>query len=113
MSAADTNVIRVDDMTGANWTSISVGTFAPHTIAIDSSGMVLLGNGYNAQIVDSEATVLTSNINGLVQGVYVSVYGAVPTTVAQPASFGDQLHASGADVFRRTWARPARRRPSP
>src|SRR5579863_7653586 len=78
------NVIRVDDMTGANWTSISLGTFAPHTIAIDSSGMVMLGNGYNAQIVDSEAAVLTSNITGLVQGVYVSVYGAVPLSLPDP-----------------------------
>ena len=82
--ADGTNVIRVDDMTGANWTSISVGTFAPHTIAIDSSGMVVLGNGYNAQIVDSEAAVLTSNISGLVQGVYVSVYGAVPLSLPSP-----------------------------
>ena len=82
--ADGTNVIRVDDMTGANWTSISVGTFSPHTLAIDSSGMIVLGNGYNAQIVDSEAAVLTSNISGLVQGVYVSVYGAVPLSLATP-----------------------------
>jgi hypothetical protein len=79
-----TNVIRVDDMTGANWTSISVGTFAPHTIAVDSSGMVLLGNGYDAQIVDSESAVFTSNISGLVNGVYVSVYGAVPVPLPSP-----------------------------
>jgi len=82
--ADGTSVVRVDDMTGANWSSISVGTFAPHTIAVDSSGMVVLGNGYNAQIVDSEATVLTSNINGLVQGVYLSVYGAVPLSLPSP-----------------------------
>jgi streptogramin lyase len=82
--ADGTNVIRVDDMTGANWTSIGVGTFAPHTIAIDASGMVMLGNGYNAEIVDSEATVLTSNISGLVNGVYVSVYGAVPVSLPTP-----------------------------
>jgi streptogramin lyase len=82
--ADGTAVIRVDDMTGANWTSISVGTFVPHTIAIDSSGMVVLGNGYNAQIVDSEAAVLTSNISGLVRGVYVSVYGAVPLSLPTP-----------------------------
>src|SRR5579872_649872 len=82
--ASGTNIIRVDDMTGANWTSISDGTFPPHTIAIDSSGMVVLGNGYEAQIVDSEATVLTSNISGLVQGVYVSVYGAVPLSLPSP-----------------------------
>ena len=82
--ASGGNIIRVDDMTGANWTSIGVGTFPPHTIAIDSSGMVLLGNGYDAQIVDSEATVLTSNIGGPVQGVYVSVYGAVPVSLPSP-----------------------------
>ncbi len=83
-AASDKNVIRVDDMTGANWTSISVGTFPAHTIAVDASGMVVLGNGYNAQIVDSEATVETSNINGLVQGVYVSVYGAAPLSLPSP-----------------------------
>ena len=82
--AAGSSVVRVDDMTGANWTSIGVGTFAPHTMAIDASGMVMLGNGYNAQIVDSEGAVLTSNINGLVQGVYVSVYGAVPISLPSP-----------------------------
>jgi sugar lactone lactonase YvrE len=82
--ADNTNVIRVDDMTGANWTSISLGTFPAHTIAVDPSGMVLLGNGYNAQIDDSQSTVLTSNINGLVQGVYVSVYGAVPIPLPSP-----------------------------
>ena len=82
--ATNTSVVRVDDMTGANWTSINVGTFAPHTIAIDNSGMVMLANGYNAQIVDSEASVQTSNISGLVQGVYVSVYGAVPISLPSP-----------------------------
>src|SRR4029077_7931896 len=82
--ADGTNVIRVDDMAGTNWTSISIGTFAPHTIAVDSPGMVVLGNGYNAQVVDSETTVLTSNISGLVQGVYVSVYGAVPLALPSP-----------------------------
>jgi sugar lactone lactonase YvrE len=84
--ASGTNIIRVDDMTGANCTSISVGTFPPHTIAIDSSGMVLLGNGYEAQIVDSEATVLTSKIDGqvIVQGVYANVYGAVPLPLPTP-----------------------------
>ncbi len=82
--ADGTNVIRVDGMTGANWTSISLGTFAPHTIAIDSKGMVVLGNGYNAQVVDGQAAVLTSNITGLVDGVYVSVYGAVPLALPSP-----------------------------
>ena len=82
--ADGSNIIRVDDMTGTNWTSVSLGTFPPHTIAIDSSGMILVGNGYNAQLVDSEAAVLTSNITGLVQGVYVSVYGGVPLPLHSP-----------------------------
>jgi len=80
------SVIRIDDMTGANRTTISLGTFGAHTIAIDSTGMVLLGNGYEAQIDDSEATVLTSKIDGqvIVQGVYANVYGAVPLSLPSP-----------------------------
>ncbi len=80
------SVIRIDDMTGANRTSISLGTFGAKTIAIDSSGMVLLGNGYEAQIDDSEAAVLTSKIDGqvIVQGVYANVYGAVPLSLPTP-----------------------------
>src|SRR5256886_13210323 len=52
-------VIRVDDMTGSNWTSRSLGSGAnPHSIAVDSSGMVLVGGG-GAQIVDNMAGGLT------------------------------------------------------
>ena len=111
--ADGTNVIRVDDMTGANWTSISVGTFAPHTIAIDSSGMVVLGNGYNAQIVDSEAAVLTSNIRRPGAGGLCERLRGGASILAHPASFGDQLHASDTDVFAEHRLAPARRRPSP
>ena len=84
--ASDQNIIRVDDMTGANWSSIGIGTFPPKTIAVDSSGMVLLGNGYEAQVDDSQATVLTSKIDGviMVNGVYVWVYGAVPVPLPSP-----------------------------
>jgi len=83
---ATATIIRVDDMTGANWTSISLNNFPPHTIAVDASGMVLLGNGYEAQVVDSEAAVLTSRIDGtiLVNGVYTNVYGAVPLPLPSP-----------------------------
>lgn len=81
-----TNIIRVDDMTGANWTSISLGTFPVHTLAVDSSGIVLVGNGYEAQIDDSQATVFTSKIDGvvIVDGVYATVYGAVPIPLPSP-----------------------------
>ena len=46
----------------------------------------MLGNGYEAQIVDSEATVLTSKIDGqvIVQGVYANVYGAAPLSLPSP-----------------------------
>src|SRR2546428_4451 len=48
-------VIRVDDMTGANWTSLYLGSNStPNSIAVDSSGMVLVGGG-GAQTVDNMA----------------------------------------------------------
>jgi hypothetical protein len=76
-------VIRVDDMTGTNWTSIYLGASAtPHSIAVDSSGMVLVGGG-GAQIVDNMTGVLTSS-NALTQsyGPYY-VFGA--TTIPLPS----------------------------
>jgi hypothetical protein len=71
-------VVRVDDMTGTNWTSIYLGASStPHSIAVDSSGMVLVGGG-GAQIVDNMAGVLTSS-SALTQsyGPYY-VFGATP-----------------------------------
>ncbi len=84
--ASNTTVVRVDDMTGANWTSIGIGTFPPNTIAVDASGMVLMGNGYDAVIDDSQAAVFTSKIDGvvIVDGVYATVYGAVPIPLPSP-----------------------------
>jgi HYDIN/CFA65/VesB family protein/NHL repeat-containing protein len=77
-------VVRVDDMTGANWTSIYLGASStPHSIAVDSSGMVLLGGG-GAQIVDNMAGVLTSS-SALTQsyGPYY-VFGATPVPLPSP-----------------------------
>ena len=48
-------------MTGANWTSVSLGqNSTPHSIAVDSSGMVLVGGG-GAKIVDNMMAVLNSS----------------------------------------------------
>ena len=59
-SSPTASVIRVDDMTGANWTSVSLGAGAtPHSIALDSGGTVLVGGG-GAQIVDNMMQALTS-----------------------------------------------------
>jgi hypothetical protein len=77
-------VVRVDDMTGANWTSIYLGASStPHSIAVDSSGMVLVGGG-GAQIVDNMVGVLTSS-SALTQyyGPYY-VFGATPVPVPSP-----------------------------
>jgi len=78
------SVVRVDDMTGTNWTSIYLGTNAtPHSIALDASGMVLVGGG-GAQIVDNMTAVLASS-SALTQyyGPYY-VFGATPVPVPSP-----------------------------
>jgi sugar lactone lactonase YvrE len=77
------SVVRVDDMTGTNWTSIRLGAGAtPHSIAVDSSGMVLVGGG-GAQIVDNMDGVLISS-SQLTQhyGPYY-VFGATPVPPPQ------------------------------
>jgi len=78
------SVIRVDDMSGTNWTAISLGSGAtPHSIAVDRNGMVLVGGG-GAQIVDNMAGVLTSS-SALTQyyGPYY-VFGATPVPLPSP-----------------------------
>jgi len=78
------SVVRVDDMSGTNWTSIRLGAGAtPHSIAVDASGMVLVGGG-GAQIVDSMAGTLSS-ASGLTEfyGPYY-VFGATPVAVPNP-----------------------------
>ena len=78
------SAVRVDDMTGTNWTSISLGSSATaHSIAVDSSGMVLVGGG-GAQIVDNMVAVLTSS-SALTQyyGPYY-VFGATPIALPTP-----------------------------
>jgi sugar lactone lactonase YvrE len=76
--------IRVNDMTGSGWTSISLGASStPHSIAVDPTGMVLVGGG-GAQIVDNMAGVLVS-ASALTQyyGPYY-VFGATPLRVSSP-----------------------------
>jgi hypothetical protein len=77
-------VVRVDDMTGANWTSIRLGSGAtPHSIAVDASGMVLVGGG-GAQIVDNMAGVLTSSSDLTAGYGPYYVFGATPVAVPSP-----------------------------
>ena len=86
-SSPTASVIRVDDISGANRTQISLGSGAtPHSITIDPGGMVLVGGG-GAQIVDSMMQVVTSG-SGLTNffggfGAY-SVFGATLAPVPSP-----------------------------
>src|SRR6267142_1195907 len=76
--------VRVDDMTGANWTSIRLGSGAtPHSIAVDASGMVLVGGG-GAQIVDNMAGVLTSSSDLTAGYGPYYVFGATPVPLPTP-----------------------------
>jgi hypothetical protein len=83
-------VIRVDDMTGANWTSIGLGSGAnPHSIAVDSSGMVLVGGG-GAQIVDNMAGVVASSsaLTAFYGPYYVFGATPVPLPTPRPSALG-------------------------
>src|SRR6266481_3348204 len=77
-------LIRVDDMSGANWTSIYLGANStPNSIAIDSSGMVLLGGG-GARIVDNMTGVFSSS-SSLTQAYGPSyVFGATLVPLPSP-----------------------------
>jgi len=54
-------VVRVDDMTGANWTSVYTGAGAGlNSISVDPGGIVFTGGG-GAKLVDGMAAVLNSS----------------------------------------------------
>jgi NHL repeat-containing protein len=83
-STPTASVVRIDDMSGANWTTLSLGSGAtPHSIAVDMGGMVLVGGG-GLQIVDNmmqvvaSGTALTSGF-----GPYY-VFDATPAPVPAP-----------------------------
>jgi len=78
-------VIRVDDMTGTNWTSIYTspsGSTGLNSISVDSTGAVFTGGG-GARIIDSMAGVLTSSGNVGPIGTYY-VFGVTPVPVTSP-----------------------------
>jgi hypothetical protein len=82
-AAYQSAVIRVDDMTGANWTTLYVGGGTPNSIVVDSSGMVLLGGG-GVRIVDNMTGVLAS-ASALTQGYGPSyVFGATLIPLPSP-----------------------------
>jgi hypothetical protein len=81
-SAAQTAVIRIDDMNGDNWTSINVGSNVLNSVAVDPSGIVIAGGG-GAHIVDNMAGVLNSSGSiGPVGSYYV--FGVTPIPLSDP-----------------------------
>jgi hypothetical protein len=78
-------VVRVDDMTGANWTSLYVGPTGStglNSISADSSGTVFTGGG-GARIVDNMAVALTSSGTVGPVGSYY-VFGVTPVPLPSP-----------------------------
>ena len=90
------SLVRVDDMTGANWTSVNLGANAtPNSIAIDSTGMVLVGGG-GAQVVDDMAGLLRSS--GVVAQYGYYVFGATPVPLPSPRPSAIRLSSPGSTL---------------
>ncbi len=78
-------VVRVDDMTGANWTSLYVspsGSTGLNSISVDSSGTVFTGGG-GVRFIDDMTGVLTSSGAVAPVGTYY-VFGVTPVPLLDP-----------------------------
>lgn len=78
-------VVRVDDMTGANWTSLYVspsGSTGLNSISVDSSGTVFTGGG-GVRFIDGMLGVLTSSGAVAPYGTYY-VFGVTPVPLPNP-----------------------------
>ena len=78
-------VVRVDDMTGSNWTSIYIsnpGSGGPNSIAVDAGGTVYTGGG-GVHFVDGMSGVQTSSGSiGPIGSYYV--FGITPVPLPNP-----------------------------
>jgi sugar lactone lactonase YvrE len=82
-------LVRVDDMTGANWTYIYFGpqgTAGPNSISVDSSGTVFAGGGVGGgvKLVDSMAGVLNSSGTTIAPYGTYYVFGITPVPLPSP-----------------------------
>jgi len=76
-------VVRVDDMSGTNWSYIFLGAnLSPHSIALDSTGAVYTG-GYGVQITDNMAAVVSSTSNNICPIGCYYIFGLTP--IPQPS----------------------------
>jgi NHL repeat len=98
-STPTASVVRIDDMSGANWTTLSLGSGAtPHSIAVDMGGMVLVGGG-GLQIVDNMMQVVAS---GTALDEWFRPLLCLRRDAGSGASataFGDQFQPAFADFF--------------
>ena len=87
-------VVRVDDMTGLNWTTAYVsaaGTTGLNSISVDAQGTVYTGGG-GVRFVDGMVGVLYSSGSVGPVGSYY-VFGVTPVPLPSPPSFRRQSHA--------------------
>jgi sugar lactone lactonase YvrE len=76
-------VIRVDDMTGKNWTSVYTGPGGGlNSISVDPTGIVFTGGG-GAKVIDGMSAVLNSSGSVAPYGSYY-IFGVTPVPVATP-----------------------------
>jgi hypothetical protein len=82
-------VVRVDDMTGANWTYLFLGANAGlNSIAVDSSGTVFIGGG-GAKVVDNMTGVISSSeAIGPIGSYYVFALTPLPLPAPRPSAIG-------------------------
>lgn len=77
-------VVRVDDMTGANWKSVYLGSGpSPHSIAVDAGGTVYTG-GYGVQLTDDMTLVVPSTSFAICPLGCYYIFGTTPIPLPTP-----------------------------
>ena len=91
-------MIRVDDMTGANWVSTNIGNTV-QTLSVDDSGTTFLGYSYGLAMLDDVATgagFTTSNMVSHPGGIVaVPVPSPVPAVTVEPSSLTYTVQNTG------------------
>jgi hypothetical protein len=87
--AASPAVVRVDDMTGANWTSVDTyGSTGFTSISVDSGGTVFLGGGGAHLVINMTAVLNSSGSVGPIGSYYVFGVTSIPVPTPRPSAVG-------------------------
>lgn len=87
--ASGATVVRVDDMTGTNWTSIvtsPTGSTGLNSISVDGSGTAFTGGGGAKAIVNMAAVLNSSGSVGPIGSYYVFGVTALPLPSPRPSA---------------------------